>query len=160
MKEYRRLKSIDGSGTIMRYYDLEDDEAYTNCFYKIASDKATKLSGSGAGADLIGFSHGGNAFIAGKILLDINPGVEYMAILDEEDDRPTIGELVNGYQRVTGIHYDGDAGYVPGEEGAGVEVLDNPYYIFVIEQPAASTTGSITDTDAGTLTPNQKKKAE
>ena len=36
MVKYQRLKSIDGSGTIMRYYELaENEDAYTNAFYGI-----------------------------------------------------------------------------------------------------------------------------
>lgn len=159
MKEYRRLKSIDGSGTIMRYYELKDDEAaYTNCFYKIASNKATKLTGSGEGAELIGFSHGGNALVDGCILLDINPAVVYMGILEDGETGPDIGDLVNGYQRVIDTHYDNDStsgkGTLP--EEWGIETLDNPYYLFVIEQPAATNEASVTDTDTGTLTPHQK----
>jgi hypothetical protein len=40
-----------------------------------------------------------------------------MGILGEGEDRPAIGDVVNGYQKVVGIHYDGDDGYNPGEFG-------------------------------------------
>lgn len=160
MKEYRRLKSITGDGTIMRYYDLASDEdAYTNAFYGIASEKASKIEGEVSGADIIGFSHGGNALVEGKILLDINPHIVYMCLLDDDDARPAIGDLVNGYQRVIDTHYDGDDGVTKGPEW-GVETLDNPYYIFTIEQPTLENTEDITDDNAGTLTPGQKKKAD
>lgn len=156
MKEYRRLKSIDGSGTIMRYYNLKDDVAYTNCFYGITGNEAEKIEGSGASYDLIGFSHGGNALVEGKLLLDINPAIVYMGILEEGETGPDIGDLVNGYQRVIDTHYDGTEGYT-GDPEWGIETLDNPYYLFVIEQPAATNTASLTDDDCGTLTPYQKK---
>ena len=168
--KYQRLKSIDGSGTIMRYYELADDVAYTNAFYKIANGKATKIVGTVSGAALIGFSHGGNNLAEGLIFLDINPSVVYMGILGEEDEgRPAIGELVNGFQRVIDTHYDGDAG-VSGKGTApeewGVERLTNPYYLFVIEQPEASAFASeMDDTEAGEIsgdnfpsTPKNTKK--
>ena len=165
--KYQRLKSIDGSGTIMRYYPLAEGEvAYTNCFFGIDADgKAHKISGTiYSGGDTatygqVGFSHGGNALVDGCILLDINPGVVYMGIFEEgEADRPVIGSLVNGYQRVIDTHYDGDAG-VSGKgtlpEEWGIEVLDNPYYLFRLAC-YSNDTDSVTDTDAGTLTPHQK----
>lgn len=152
--KYQRLKSIDGSGTIMRYYELADDVAYANAFYKIANGEATKIVGTVDGAALIGFSHGGNNLAEGLIFLDINPNVVYMGILGEEDEgRPAIGELVNGFQRVIDTHYDGDEG-VSGKgtnpEEWGVERLTNPYYLFVIEQPEASDfSGEMDDEEAG-----------
>ena len=149
--KYRRLKSIDGSGTIMRYYNLKaKEEALTNCFYGIADDVAERIEGTAEGYGLIGFSHGGDNLSKGQIFLDINPSVEYMAILGEADDRPEIGDVVNGYQKVVAIHYDGDNDYVPGEEGFGVETLDAPYYIFTIVQPDGSSYASeVDDSDAG-----------
>ena len=152
--KYQRLKSIDGSGTIMRYYELADDVAYANAFYKIANGKATKIVGTVSGAALIGFSHGGNNLAEGLIFLDINPNVVYMGILGDEDTgRPAIGELVNGFQRVIDTHYDGDEG-VSGKGTApeewGIERLTNPYYLFTIEQPKASAfSGSMNDEEAG-----------
>lgn len=152
--KYQRLKSIDGSGTIMRYYELADDVAYANAFYKIANGKATKIVGTVSGAALIGFSHGGNNLAEGLIFLDINPNVVYMGILGDEDTgRPAIGELVNGFQRVIDTHYDGDEG-VSGKgtdpEEWGIERLTNPYYLFTIEQPEASAfSGSMNDEEAG-----------
>lgn len=150
MEKYRRLKTIAGDGTITRYYDLKaGEDALCNCFYGIKTGKAEKISEAvGEGIELIGFSHGGNNVAKGKILLDINPAVEYMCILGNDTARPAIGEVVNGYQKVTAVHYDGDVGYVTGE--FGVETLDAPYYIFTIVQPKGSTSAAgIDDTDAG-----------
>ena len=149
--KYQRLKSTDGTGSIIRYYKLTDDVAYCNAFYKIVDGEATKISGSGEGAALIGFSHGGNNLAKGLIFLDIGETPVYMGIFEEgEDTRPEIGDLVNGYQRVIDTHYDGDED-VDGknDEGWGVEVLDNPYYLFVIEQPEATNTESVDDSGAG-----------
>ena len=151
--KYQRLKSIDGSGTIMRYYPLAEDEiAYANAFYGITSNAASKIEGTvGEGVELIGFSHGGNRLARGLIFLDINPSIEYMAILGEGEDRPNIGDVVNGYQKVVDTHYDGDEG-VDGknDDGFGVEELDAPYYIFTIVQPAGTSYATeIDDSDAG-----------
>ena len=155
MKEYRRLKSIDGSGTIMRYYELEDDVAYTNCFYEIKDNKAAKINGTPTGG-LIGFSHGGNALVKGCLFLDINPSVVYMAILEDGDDKPNIGDVVNGYQKVIDTHYDDDTASGKGTEPDewGIETLDNPYYLFTIIQPEGSE-ATIDDENAGTVTPGQ-----
>ena len=140
--KYQRLKSIDGSGTIMRYYELADDVAFANAFYGITDGKASKIVGTVSGATLIGFSHGGNNLAEGLVFLDINPSIVYMGILGEEDEgRPAIGDLVNGFQRVIDTHYDGDNdeyGKGANPEEWGIERLTNPYYLFTIEQPEAS----------------------
>ena len=150
--KYQRLKSIDGSGTIMRYYELaEGQTAYTNVFYEVASNKCSKVSGTPTG-ELIGFSHGGDRLVNGCMLLDINPAVVYMGILEEEDtDRPNIGELVNGYQKVIDTHYDGDenvSGKGTNPTVWGIETLTNPYYLFTIVQPTG-TSAEIDDSTAG-----------
>lgn len=148
--KYRRLKSITGDGTIMRYYKFTG-EALTNAFYGITDGIAEKIEGEvGEGVQIIGFSHGGNNLAKGLIFLDINPGIVYMGIFEDgEDDRPEIGDVVNGYQRVIDTHYDGDDG-VDGknDEGFGVETLDNPYYLFTIVQPAGTEYASEID-DSG-----------
>lgn len=152
--KYRRLKTLDSNGhPTLRYYKLSDDIAYANAFYQIEDDEATIIEGElGDGAKLIGFSHGGNNLAKKLIFLDINQNVVYMGIFEEgEDDRPAIGDLVNGYQRVIDTHYDGDDG-VDGknDDGFGVETLDNPYYLFVTEQPAGTDYASeIDDEGAG-----------
>ena len=152
--KYQRLKSIDGSGTIMRYYELADDTAYANAFYGIADGKASKIEGTASGFGLIGFSHGGNNLAEGLIFLDINPSIVYMGILGDEDEgRPAIGEVVNGYQKVIDTHYDGDTG-VSGKgtnpEEWGVERLTNPYYLFTIVQPEGDAFASeMDDAEAG-----------
>ena len=147
---YRRLKSIAGDGTITRYYDLvADEEALCNAFYGIKDGKAERIEGTAEGYGLIGFSHGGDNVVKGKILLDINPAIEYMGILGEGEDRPKIGDVVNGYQKVVATHYDGDEEVTEHIEW-GVEVLDNPYYIFTIVQPEGSAYASeVDDSDAG-----------
>lgn len=152
--KYQRLKSIDGSGTIMRYYELADDVAYANAFYGIADGKASKIEGTASGFGLIGFSHGGNNLAEGLIFLDINPNVVYMGILGEEDEgRPAIGEVVNGYQKVIDTHYDGDenvSGKGTNPEEWGVERLTNPYYLFTIVQPDGDAFASeMDDAEAG-----------
>lgn len=150
--KYRRLKSTTGDGTIMRYYELKDTVAYCNAFYGVKDNKAEKIEGTvGDGIELIGFSHGGNNLAKGLIFLDINPHVVYMGILSEEDtERPNIGEVVNGYQKVIDTHYDGDAG-VDGKNNAGfgVETLDNPYYLFTIVEPTGTAADEIDDSEAG-----------
>lgn len=147
--KYRRLKSIAGDGTIMRYFKLDDgEEALTNVFYGIKDGAAERIEGTASGYGLIGFSHGGDKLNKGDILLDVNPAIEYMAILGEGDDRPAIGDVVNGYQKVIAIHYDGDDGVDNGEFDR--EVLDNPYYVFTIVQPDGSAYASeVDDSDAG-----------
>lgn len=160
MLKYQRLKSIDGSGTIMRYYELpEGEDAYTNCFYGIKSGKAAKLEGDLDGEVLVGFSHGGNALVDGMVLLDINPSVVYLCALGEDDTPPAIGDLINGYLRVIDTHYDSSEASGKGTlpEEWGIETMDNPYFLAVIEQPAATTEAEIDDSDCGTLTPYQKK---
>ena len=156
--KYRRLKTIPGDGTITRYYKLDEgEEALCNCFYGISSGVAERIEGTASGYGLIGFSHGGNNLVKGRILLDINPGVLYMGIFGaEESDRPAIGDVVNGYQKVVDVHYDGDDGVEIGEWG--VERLDAPYYIFHIVQPEGSAYASEVDDSgagesSGTLTP-------
>ena len=154
--KYQRLKSIDGSGTIMRYYEV-NGTAYTNAFYGIKDNKATKISGAvGADVELIGFSHGGDNLAKGLLFLDINPSIVYMGILEEADaGRPNIGEVVNGYQKVIDTHYDGDTG-VSGKgtdpEEWGIERLTNPYYLFTIVQPEGTAfANTISDTNAGEI---------
>lgn len=151
--KYQRLKSIDGSGTIMRYYDV-NGEALCNCFYGVKDNKASKIVGAvGADVELIGFSHGGDNLAKGLLFLDINPAIVYMGILEEDDaGRPNIGEVVNGYQKVIDTHYDGDAG-VSGKgtnpEEWGIERMTNPYYLFTIVQPEGTAADAIDDTNAG-----------
>ena len=150
--KYQRLKSIDGSGTIMRYYKIEEP-ALCNAFYGVTDGVATKIDGAvGEGVQIIGFSHGGDNLAKGLVFLDINPAIVYMGILeDDEDNRPNIGDVVNGYQSVIDTHYDGDAG-VNGKNDDlfGVETLDNPYYLFTIVEPEGTEFAStIPDGDAG-----------
>lgn len=147
--KYRRLKSIDGSGTIMRYFKLDEgEEALANAFYGTKDGVAERIEGTASGYDWIGFSHGGDNLNKGEIFLDVNPAIEYMAILGEAEARPAVGEVVNGYQKVIAVHYDGDDGVDNGE--FGVETLDNPYYVFVIVQPDGSAFASeVDDSDAG-----------
>jgi len=157
--KYQRLKSIDGSGTIMRYYELADSEdvAYANAFYGVTDNKAAKLDGAvGETVELIGFSHGGGNLAEGLLFLDVNPSVVYMGILEEADTgRPEIGNVVFGYQKVIDTHYDGDEGVDgkgtnPGEWG--VETMDNPYYLFTIVQPTGTAfSGTLDDGDAGEI---------
>lgn len=156
--KYQRLKSIDGSGTIMRYYELDTTEAaaYANAFYGITDGKAKKLSGALDAETLVGFSHGGGNLVEGCVLLDINPSVVYMGILEEADEgRPAIGEIVFGYQRVIDTHYDGDddaGGKGSNPKEFGVETLNNPYYLFTIVQPDGSAfDGTVSDEDAGEI---------
>ena len=144
MNKYQRLKSDDGSDSVTRYFPLADDEeAYTNCFYGIADDEASKIEGTASGVDLIGFSFGGNNVVGGKILLDYSEHALYMCRIEEGDEKPSIGDLINGYQRVVDVHDNED--------------MDEPYYVFRIEQPSASNTGTIDDDDAGIYVPGQKK---
>lgn len=153
--KYQRLKSIDGSGTIQRYFELAaGQKGLCNCFYGVKDNKATKIVGSvGEDVELIGFAHGGDNLAKGLLFLDINPAVVYMGILEEADvGRPNIGEVVNGYQKVIDIHYDGDAG-VSGKgtkpEEWGIERMTNPYYLFTIVQPEGTAAEAIDDSGAG-----------
>lgn len=154
--KYQRLKSIDGSGTITRYYTLDSDQAaaYANAFYGVASNqKVQKLEGTASGMTLIGFSHGGANLVEGCVLLDINPNVVYMGILEDEDaGRPAIGDIVFGYQRVIDTHYDGDedwTGKGTNPTEWGVETLNNPYYLFTIVQPEGNAYEGETISDEG-----------
>ena len=147
MIKYQRLKSLDGSDSVTRYFPLkEGEDAYVNCFYEVVNNAATKIKGAASGDGIIGFSFGGNKLNVGEIFLDPDEDALYMGYLEDGDTKPDIGDLINGYQRVIDVHDDGD--------------MDEPYYVFKIEQPAASSTGSITDDDAGTLVPYQKKTEE
>ena len=162
--KYQRLKSIDGSGTIMRYYKLGDDIAYCDAFYGVTDGVAEKIEGTvGEGVQIIGFSHGGNNLAEGLLFLDINPAIVYAAFLGEGEDRPDIGDVVNGYQKVIDTHYDGDDG-VDGKNdyGFGEEHLDAPYYLFTIVQPEGTEYASvIDDDDAGEVSGiNPEKKTE
>ena len=151
--KYRRLKTIAGDGTIMRYYELADEaEALCNVFYGVTDNKVSKIEGAvGEGVKLIGFSHGGDNLAKGLIFLDINPAVVYMGIFEDgEDTRPEIGDVVNGYQRVIDTHYDNDEASGKGKkpEEWGIEDLDNPYYLFTILQPTGSE-ATVDDSGAG-----------
>lgn len=150
--KYQRLKSIDGSGTIMRYYKFTGDEAYANAFYGVTDGVAAKIEGTvGDGVQIIGFSHGGNNLAKGLLFLDINPAIVYAAFVGEGEDRPDIGDVVNGYQKVIDTHYDGDDGvYGKNDDLFGVERLDAPYYLFIIVQPEGTKYASeVDDDDAG-----------
>lgn len=152
--KYRRLKSLDGTGSITRYYKLAEGEtAYCNCFYEVDNKgEAKKISGTPTAGNLIGFSHGGNALAKGLILLDIGETPLYMGILAEGDTQPAITNKVNGYQDVVDTHYE-TAG--KNDDGFGVEELDNPYYIFHIEQNLTAT-ASVDDATAGEISPFQQ----
>ena len=152
--KYRRLKTLGSNGhPTLRYYKLaENAEALTNAFYGLTDGIASKIEGAvGAGVQIIGFSHGGDNLAKGLIFLDINENVVYMGILEDGDDRPEIGDIVNGYQKVIDTHYDGDNDvYGKNDEDWGIETLDNPYYLFVIVQPEGTAYASaIDDSDAG-----------
>ena len=152
--KYRRLKTLDSNGhPTLRYYELAtDEEALCNVFYGLTEGKVSVIDGEvGEGVTLIGFSHGGANLAKGLMLLDINDTVVYMGIFGEgEEDRPKIGEIVNGYQRVIDTHYDGDTG-VSGKglrpDEWGIETLDNPYYLFTIIQPAGTAYSTEIDDD-------------
>lgn len=156
--KYRRLKTLDSTGVpVMRYYKLAENQTppYCNCFYIISDGLAVKQEGDKTGTELVGFSHGGNNLAKGLILLDINETPLYMGILEGTDtQRPAIGELVNGYQRVIDTHYDGDEGVVgKNDYGWGVETLNNPYYVFHIEQNLDTSSTEIDDEGAGEISP-------
>ena len=151
--KYRRLKSLDGTGSILRYYKLAEGEtAYCNCFYEVDTNgEAKKISGTPTQGNLIGFSHGGNSLAKGLILLDIGETPLYMGILAEGVTGPNIANLVNGYQVVVDTHYEED-GEGKNDDGFGVEELDNPYYVFNIKQNVTAT-ASVDDADAGEISP-------
>ena len=104
---YKRSKSIDGSGTIMRYFDLADgQEAKTNVFYEIVGGKAQEvMEGSTPTGKIVGFSHGGDKLVERKILLDVNPAIVYIA--SEVDSLPNVGDLIDGFKKVLAV--DGEA---------------------------------------------------
>jgi len=133
---YRRLKTKESTGTpILRYYKLaEGEEAIENAFYEIKNNVASKVNGTPTGK-LIGFSHGGDKLAKGLIFLDINDFVVYMGILEDGDEKPNIGDVVNGYQKVIDTHYEAESAAGKNDDGFGVEYLDVPYYLFVIIQP-------------------------
>jgi len=144
--KFQRLKTTNGTGTIMRYFELgENVEAEANKFYEIVGNKAILINtpaGPNPG-NLIGFSHGGDKLAKGLILLDVNPAVLYMCILGDGDtDRPNIGDTVFGFLKVIDTHYEEEkigkgtekVGEYDGKdvEEWGVETLDDPYYIACI----------------------------
>lgn len=153
--KYRRLKSLDGTGSITRYYKLAEGElGYCNCFYEVDNNgEAKKISGTPTTGNIIGFSHGGNSFAKGLILLDIGETPLYMGILAEGETQPAITNLVNGYQEVVDVHYEEEG---LNDDGFGVEELDRPYYIFHIKQTDATNTQSVDDSAAGELSPWQQ----
>lgn len=104
--KYARLKSIDGSGTIMRYFDLAEGElAKENDFYEIVSGKAKKIAeGSKPTGTILGFSHGGDKLVKGKILLDINPAIVYRALIENAEALPIVGDVVDGFKKVIDVH--------------------------------------------------------
>ena len=102
---YKRLKSIDGSGTIMRYFDLaEGQEAKANVFYEIVSGKAKEIAeGATPTGAVIGFSHGGDKLVKDEILLDVNPAIVYVATVANAEALPTVGTKVNGFKKVLAV---------------------------------------------------------
>ena len=100
---YKRLKSTNGSGTIMRYFDLADgQEAKTNVFYEIVDGKAEEIAdGSTPTGTIIGFSHGGDKLVEGKILLDVNPAIVYIA--SDVEELPTVGAVIDGFKKVLAV---------------------------------------------------------
>lgn len=100
---YKRLKSTNGSGTIMRYFDLADaQEAKTNVFYEILNGKAKEIADSATPTGtIIGFSHGGDKLVEGKILLDVNPAIVYIA--SEVSELPTVGTVIDGFKKVLAV---------------------------------------------------------
>lgn len=152
--KYRRLKTLESTGTpILRYYKLAAGQfAVANAFYGLKDGEATRIEGAvGEDATLIGFSHGGDNLARGLIFLDINDFVVYMAMLEDgEEDRPKIGEIVNGYQKVIDTHYEDESANGKNDDKFGVEYLDVPYYLFVVVQPDGTAYASeISDADAG-----------
>ena len=103
--DYRRYKSIDGSGTIMRYFDLaEGQEAKANVFYEIISGKAKEVAeGATPTGTIIGFSHGGDKLVEGKLLLDVNPAIVYLATVENKEALPTVGAVLNGFKKVLAV---------------------------------------------------------
>lgn len=111
MSKFQRLKSIDGSGTITRFYELEEGAtAEENVFYQIIEGKAGQISSTEADG-IIGFSHGGKLSTGEHhdncVLLDINPSVIYMQRLEVGDTKPAIGDVVDGFKEVIETHYKG-----------------------------------------------------
>lgn len=157
--KYKRLKTLESTGTpILRYYKLAaGEQALANTFYEIKDNVASRVVGTPTGK-LIGFSHGGNALAKGLIFLDINHFVVYMGILEEGDTKPNIGDVVNGYQKVIDTHYEAESANGKNADGFGIEYLDVPYYLFVIEQPTDGTAVSIDDSDSGEVTPQPDPK--
>lgn len=156
--KYRRLKTLDSTGVpILRYYRLASgEEAVANAFYGLTNGEASRIEGTvGDGVTIIGFSHGGDNLARKLIFLDVNETVLYMAILGEdEEDRPKIGEVVNGYQKVIDTHYEDESEAGKNNEKWGIEYLDVPYYIFKIVQPEGSEYASeVDDSDSGEVMP-------
>lgn len=151
--KYIRLKSNESTGTpILRYYKMAaGEEAFTNAFYEIKNNVASKVSGTPTGK-LIGFSHGGDRLAKGLIFLDINTFVVYMGILEDGDTKPNIGDVVNGYQKVIDTHYEEESANGKNDDGFGIEYLDVPYYLFTIVQPTDGASKTIDDGDSGETT--------
>ena len=119
--KYARLKSTNGSGTIMRYFDLADNElAIDNYFYEVVDGKAKKIEdGTTPTGNIIGFSHGGDKLIKRKILLDINPAIVYSALVENAGELPTVGTIIDGFKKVIDVHeHDLSYEFVIGSTGA------------------------------------------
>lgn len=122
---YKRFKSTNGSGTIMRYFDLADgQEAKTNVFYEIVEGKAKEIAdGSTPTGTIIGFSHGGDKLVEGKLLLDVNPAIVYIA--SNVAEMPAVGEVIDGFKTVLAVNAEASTyEFVIG--GAGATAMPDP----------------------------------
>ncbi len=125
--KYARLKTTNGTGTIMRYFDLaEGQEAKANNFYEVVGGVAKIVNeGSTPTGNIVGFSHGGDKLIKGKIFLDINPAVVYVAKVDEAGSLPKVNDVIDGFKKVIDVHeHDLTFEFVVG--GAGATAIPNP----------------------------------
>lgn len=127
--KYARLKTTNGTGTIMRYFDLaEGQKAEANNFYEVVGGVAKKLAdGTKPTGNIIGFSHGGDKLVKGKIFLDINPAVVYVAQVENAEALPTVNTVIDGYKKVIDVHtHDLTYEFVIGD--AGATAVPNPEY--------------------------------
>lgn len=125
--KYARLKTINGTGTIMRYFDLADGElAIENNFYEVIEGKAKAIAdGATPTGNIIGFSHGGDKLVKGKIFLDINPAVVYIAKVETAEELPVVNDAIDGFKKVIDVH-EHDLSYEFVIGGAGAVAMPDP----------------------------------
>ena len=144
--KYARLKTINGTGTIMRYFTLAEEEtAESNVFYEVLNGKAQKIAdGVTPTGNIIGFSHGGDKLIKGEIFLDVNPAVVYVAKVETAENLPAVNDVIDGYKKVIDVH-ENDFTYEFVIGGEGATAMPNPSHSERVEEEGEGEEGGGTE---------------